>query len=94
VSHQVGRKARLNEALHSKLYFKKENVWKASIGVAALPGASACKLWQERREQRCWESVTGRASYTPHQALHCQKSKAENYFQGSLERQDEAFEAL
>jgi hypothetical protein len=26
---------------------------KASVGVAALPGASACKLWQERREQRC-----------------------------------------
>ena len=28
----------------------KENAGKASVGVAALPGASACKLWQERRE--------------------------------------------
>ena len=43
----VGKLARLNAALHSKLYFNKENVGKASVGVAALPGASACKHWQE-----------------------------------------------
>ena len=30
----------------------KENAGKASVGVAALPGARACKHWQERREQR------------------------------------------
>ena len=43
----VGKLARLNAALHSKHHFKKENAGKARVGVAALPGASACKLWQE-----------------------------------------------
>ncbi len=33
--------------------FLKENA------VKALPGASACKHWQERRQKRCWERVTG-----------------------------------
>ncbi len=49
MSHPVGRKARLKAALHSKLHGKK-NAEKASVGIAALPGASACKLWQESRE--------------------------------------------
>ena len=42
-THPDGRKARLNAALHSKLYFKRkrgERV-KARVGVAARPGASA-----------------------------------------------------
>ncbi len=53
-------------------FISKENAGKASVGVAALPGASACKLWQERREQRCWERVTGRGCYTTRQPLHSQ----------------------
>jgi hypothetical protein len=28
-------------------FISQENAGKASVGVAALPGASACKLWQE-----------------------------------------------
>jgi hypothetical protein len=72
----------------------KEQAGKASVGVAALPGASACKLWQERREKRCWERVTGRGSYIPHQALHSQNNKAENAFQTPLKRQDEALKGL
>jgi hypothetical protein len=31
-------------------FISKENAGKASLGVADLPDASACKLWQERRE--------------------------------------------
>ncbi len=42
----------------------KENTAKASVGVAALPGASVCKQWQETREQRCLERATGRGRYT------------------------------
>jgi hypothetical protein len=49
---------------HVFTLLSEENVAKASVGVAALPGASACKLWQERREQRGWEKVKGRGSYT------------------------------
>jgi hypothetical protein len=30
-------------------FISEENAGKASVGVAALPGASACKLWEERR---------------------------------------------
>jgi hypothetical protein len=96
VSHQVGRKARLRAALNSKIRFNRnvstESAGKASVGVAALPGASACKLWQERREQRCWERVTGRGSYTPHQALHSQNNKAEKAFQNIFEKTRRGFE--
>jgi hypothetical protein len=45
-------------------FILKENAGKTSVGVEDLPDASACKLWQERREQRCWERVTGRGNYT------------------------------
>ncbi len=40
--HQVGQKARLNAALHSKLNFKRKRkkAGKASVGVTGLPGAS------------------------------------------------------
>ncbi len=31
-------------------FISKENAGKASVGVAALPGASACKFRKERRE--------------------------------------------
>ncbi len=73
VSHQVGRKARLDAALHSKLHFFLKKAGKASVGDESLPGASTCKLWQERREQRCWERVTGKASCTTRQALYSQE---------------------
>jgi hypothetical protein len=35
-------------------FISKENAGKASVGVAAMPGASACKLWQlgERDRER------------------------------------------
>ena len=75
-------------------FIHKEQAGKASVGVAALPGASACKLWQERREQRFRERVTGRGSYTTRQSLHSQERKAEKAFQGPLKRHDEAFEGL
>ena len=75
-------------------FVSKENAGKASVGVAALPDASACKLWQERTEQRCWEKVTGRGSYTPRQTLHSQESKSEKAFQGPVKRQGEAFKGL
>ena len=32
-------------------FISKDNVGKASVGVAALPDASACKLWQEHLVQ-------------------------------------------
>jgi hypothetical protein len=51
----------------------KVNVGIASVGVTALPDASVCKLWQERRDQRCWERETGRGSYTARHALHSQE---------------------
>jgi hypothetical protein len=66
--------------------------FQVSVGVAALPGASECKLLQERREQRCWKRVTGRGSYTTREALHSQESKSEKIFQGSLKRHDEDFQ--
>jgi hypothetical protein len=72
----------------------KEKKGKASVGVEALPGASACKLWHKRIEQRCWERVTERGRYTTREALHSQESKAEKAFQGPLKRQDEAFKGL
>jgi hypothetical protein len=75
-------------------FISKENAGKASVGVAALPGASACTFWQESREQSCWERVTERGSYTTRQALHSQKSKAEKAFQGLLKRQDKALNGL
>ena len=78
-------------------FISKVNAGKTSVGVAALPGASACKHNQERREQRCWERVTGRGSYgsyTTREALHSQESKAEKAFQGPLKRKDEAFKGL
>jgi hypothetical protein len=53
VSHQVGRKAGLKAALHPKLHFKTKR-GKASVGVAALPGASACKVWQEREAEKAF----------------------------------------
>jgi len=31
-------------------FILKEKAGKVSVGVAALPGARVCKLWQERRE--------------------------------------------
>jgi hypothetical protein len=64
------------------LSISKENAGKASVGVAILPGASVCKNWQERREQRCWERVTGRGSYTTREAQLLQDYKAEKSFQG------------
>jgi len=45
-------------------FVSKENAGTAIVGVAALRGASACKLWQERRKQRGRERATGRGSYT------------------------------
>ena len=45
-------------------FISKENAGKASVGVAALPGASACTHLQERREQRCSERVTDIMSVT------------------------------
>ena len=76
-------------------FISKENAGIASVGVAALPGASACKLWQERRELgRARERVTGRGSYTTRETLHSQESKAEKAVQGPMKRQDEAFEGL
>jgi hypothetical protein len=77
-------------------FISNENAGKASVGVAALPGASGCKLWQDRREQRCWERVTGRGSYTTRQALHSQEIKAEKAFEGSLKMkgQNEVFKGL
>ena len=55
---------------HAFKFISKRKCGKASAFVAALPDASACKLWQERREQRCWERVTERGSYTTREALH------------------------
>jgi hypothetical protein len=72
-------------------FISKENAGKASVGVAALPGARACKLWQERREQRCWERVTVRASYTPRQPLNSQETKAEKSISRVFEKTRRGF---
>ena len=40
----VGKLAYLQHCIQS--FVSKENAGKASVGVAALPGASACKHWQ------------------------------------------------
>jgi hypothetical protein len=37
----------MQHCIQSFISKKKENAGKASVGVAALPGASACKHWQE-----------------------------------------------
>jgi hypothetical protein len=44
---------------HAFKFRSKENLGKAC---ATLPGASACKHWQEFREQRCRERLTGKGS--------------------------------
>jgi hypothetical protein len=58
---------------HIQIFILKENAGKASVGVADLPGASVCKLCQERREQRCWERVTGRERHTTREARYSQE---------------------
>jgi hypothetical protein len=92
VSHQVGWKARLNAALHSKLHFKrkrgKSERWlRSSAGcerVQAVAGEERAKMLGESdRESKLHDtSTTALAGKT--------KSKAGNAFQGSLKRQDEA----
>ncbi len=72
-------------------FLSKRNAGKASVGVATLPAVSVCKHWQDKIDQRCWERVTGRGSYTLREALHSQDSKADKAFQGPLQRQDKAF---
>ncbi len=68
---------------HAFKFLSNENTGKASrVGVAALPGASVCKHWQERRDQRCWERVTPRGIYTTRESLHSQESKVEKRFEG------------
>ena len=75
------------------LSISKENAGKASVGVAALTGASACKNWQERREQRCWERVT-REEATSH-VRHCtRRTVKRRKLLKAFERQDEAFKGL
>jgi hypothetical protein len=46
----------------------KENAGKASVGVAALPGATACKHCKERRERP--------GSYTTREALYSQSAES------------------
>ena len=46
----VGKLASKQHCIQS--FISKDNAGEASVGVADLPGASVCKVWQERREQR------------------------------------------
>ena len=41
----IGKLAKMQHCTQS--FISEENAGKVSVGVAALPGASACKLWQE-----------------------------------------------
>jgi hypothetical protein len=45
------------------------------MGGKTFPFYEHVKRWQERREQRCWERVTGRGSYKTREALHLQDSE-------------------
>jgi hypothetical protein len=56
----------LNAALHFR-FISKEKAGKAGVGVAALPGATACKHWKERRERQ--------GSYTTREALYSQSGE-------------------
>ena len=67
---------------HALKFLSIENVGKASVGVASLPGASAYKHWQERRKQRSWEKVTGRGSYTTRESLLYGSPRRSSLFQG------------
>jgi hypothetical protein len=56
VSHQVGRKSRLDAALHSS-FIPKEKAGKASVGVADLPGSIACKHCRRSSSSRTSSNV-------------------------------------
>ncbi len=77
-------------SFHQKRFNRKRG--KSERWRRSSAGASACKLWQERREQRCRERVTGSGSYPPHQALHSQNNKAEKAFQNVFEKTRRGFE--
>ncbi len=69
---------------------------KDSLNVARV---RACKHWEERREKRCWERVSGRGSYTTRPSLHSQErlkakteSKKEKAFNGLSENDFKASE--
>jgi hypothetical protein len=84
VSHQVGRKACLNEELHSKLHLKrkrgKSERWRRSSAgcerVQALAGEKTAKMLfgDSDREK----------SYTTREALHSQECRVQKALQGPL----------
>ena len=91
MSHQVGRKARVNAAMHSKIHFKR----KRGQGEHCCPSFAGCECVQalagEQRAKMLGESDRERKLHDTSTTAIARKaeSKTVNACQGRLKRQDE-----